>query len=302
MFGLRRARSRRRIRKWLEIIKDKNPHYYKLFKSFDLTDQPYSDIIRLFNTLKNNSNLIFLMSKNPIHYKTFDELQKELNSTINYYKSIISNISYYGGNTKINIKLKFIKNLSKIDKKKFISIDKDIIKNLHQYDYEDFISFTEDNKFPFIDRRKDIIDKLILTLEKHNSVLYNKDNIVIARVYDHKIIKKVGPSTWCIKNRKEWNAYSRKGKQFIIFDFNLFPNDRQYCIGYTMNKRNRIIHIYDSKNNEGSKSDIKYYLKLLKKKKKKERNSTNNEFNYCYHCGKSIHKSIEKITKNIRSY
>ena len=83
-------------------------------------------------------------------------------------------------------------------------------------------------------------------------VVYDKDNIVIAKVYSYDTIKFLARSTnWCIaKNKTYWRHYTEghNASQYVLFNFNLEEDDEYSIIGFTVRNNNGITNAHSFTN------------------------------------------------------
>ncbi len=80
------------------------------------------------------------------------------------------------------------------------------------------------------------------------SLLYSKNNMILARIIKYSASKAIGSKSWCIVGSEyQFNEYTENGKNFQYFFFNfdidIEPNERM--IAFTMDKDNNITACHD---------------------------------------------------------
>lgn len=80
------------------------------------------------------------------------------------------------------------------------------------------------------------------------SVLYSKNNMILARIIKYSASKAIGSKSWCIVGSEyQFNEYTENGENyqyfFFNFDIDIEPNERM--IAFTMNKENNITACHD---------------------------------------------------------
>lgn len=69
------------------------------------------------------------------------------------------------------------------------------------------------------------------------SVSFSNENILIIRVQKIEDLKKLGSDTsWCILHDSMWNSYTKNRYQFILFDYTKDELNKEFKIGFTLNK------------------------------------------------------------------
>ena len=80
------------------------------------------------------------------------------------------------------------------------------------------------------------------------SLLYSKNNMILARIIKYSASKAIGSKSWCIVGSEyQFNEYTENGENyqyfFFNFDIDIEPNGRM--IAFTMDKGNNITACYD---------------------------------------------------------
>lgn len=79
-------------------------------------------------------------------------------------------------------------------------------------------------------------------------------------------MKIVGSKKWCIRHKGDWEEYvTKKKKQFIIVNFEYFPDYDHYMVSFTVNKHWEVRYAYDSGNDKYKKDKLSKYVKKIKR-------------------------------------
>lgn len=231
----------------------------------------YSLFMYIYDFYSLHHNLVSLLKKNILEYKTMDEIESLCNDILlikqnrvvfNLIKSfntlqrkILSEHAMKQGFT-YNEKLIFFK-LNKLDKEILTNIINKCspighydgimnclrisVKSSYSWDYDDFMDYCqnkENNSLSF-------------------DVVYSdkKKKLVIVEVYDFKTMEVLGSkSSWCISRYEySWHEYVIQGKkdpkrnmhQYIFFDFNKQAMESRSMIAFTTNYNNtKFIHAH----------------------------------------------------------
>lgn len=237
----------RNFEKWCELerIKDKNPHYYKFFKSL-ISKEEINDMKKVWPYLK-SKNLTKFLWKSPLEYNNLNKLY----SDILYVEGVMNEIKsspYKDMFNSINLE----------DKKKFIWTVDDI----YPSEISQIKEFCIKNNFNFIDKTISLKEKLIKSIlsDKNIKLLYNKDNIIIIEVFTHNDIKKYGSKEWCIKKEDSYKEYVGKNSQYLVFNFNYHHDYCEHLLGFTIKtkkckfcnskRKPKLYYCFDKDNNQ----------------------------------------------------
>lgn len=243
----------------------------------------YSLFMYIYDFYSLHHNLVSLLKKNILEYKTMDEIESLRNDILvikqnrvvfsliksfnTLQRKILSEHAMKQGFT-YNEKVIFFK-LNRLDKEILTNIinkcspidDYDDIMNClrisvkssYSWDYDDFMDYCqnkENNSLSF-------------------DVVYadKKKKLVIVEVYNFKTMEVLGSkSSWCISRyESSWNEYVIQGKkdpkrnmhQYIFFDFNKQAMESRSMIAFTTNYNNTKFihaHIMDNTNYIAPKS------------------------------------------------
>jgi hypothetical protein len=250
---------------WTLTFKDRNPHYYKLFKVFYSNNVSVVEMIHLYGIINKRKHLLYILPKNTIHYTDYCELLVDLDRYITEYVNLVA----------INHVKHYMKGISKEDTRKMLKLSIEDESELFSHKLYYTRKFTKFTKFlvdnglpkPCAEHRNKHISDYIDALKKNDcKILYNKDNIIITLVSNHKKMKCVGISSWCIKNKQDWrDMVKKKNTQLVIKDFNRIID---ITFGVTLTKNFKIKHVYDEDNDERPNKVVRKYLNLIIAKKK----------------------------------
>lgn len=90
-------------------------------------------------------------------------------------------------------------------------------------------------------------------------IKYDKENIMVLKVYDFETIKQLAKTTnWCIsKNKTYWNNYvspDSNASQYVLFDFSKEEDDNLSIVGFTVVHNKGITNAHDFTNSNLFKS------------------------------------------------
>ena len=90
-------------------------------------------------------------------------------------------------------------------------------------------------------------------------IKYDKENIMVLKVYDFETIKQLAKTTnWCIsKNKTYWNNYvslNSNASQYVLFDFSKEEDDNLSIVGFTVVHNKGITNAHDFTNSNLFKS------------------------------------------------
>lgn len=167
---------------------------------------------------------------------SFNTLQKKLLKSYKFDESDKHALSLFAklSNTK---RLNFIKKMSSVE---------DISELLRQ------LKFITSTHFSW--NKASLIDYLNNVENLNYEIKYDKENIMVLKVYDFETIKQLAKTTnWCIsKNKSYWNNYvspDNNASQYVLFDFSKEEDDRLSIIGFTVMHNKGITNAHDFTNN-----------------------------------------------------
>jgi len=247
----------KKFNKWVISIRDKHPHYYKMFNVYYKQGTPLKILQELYDFLIENKNLLYILPKNLSTYNTYDELNGDL-YVIDEYNSY-----YYSELQDAGFPKKIWNSLSKDDKKKLFYMD-NIPSKLGRY--KNLVRFLNDNniKYSFYDNDKLYEYTKNLLSNKNTKICYDKGGMIISRV-NYKTFVKVTSKKWCIKHKDEWKDMVKKtNKQYVVIDFNYVNTDDKHKFAFTVKKNGKVKYIFDMNNDEHDKKIAKKFLKMIK--------------------------------------
>lgn len=222
-----------------------NLNYLGLITKFIFEQNASVDEIKdLLPWLKQSGNKL---PKNPLKYKTFENLKDDIIKTDNIQrvKVIYNKLPRDQKNLIINKSIFFEKALA-IHK---LGISKEFGRKLSlQKTEKDLIEYMDD----FIDMNSDDItfDGILSSLRSLNvKILINDPDtgVIMAEILDFKASSEMGSSDWCISTGiGQWNNYTAGSRrQFFMWDFSESKTSSLFLIGFTSNSMGQIIHIHD---------------------------------------------------------
>jgi hypothetical protein len=238
----------------LKTLLSKNHGYMGKFTELLFNGNTYEDLENLYNRILELKHLNVKIDIDS--FNTAEEIEDYVQEKIDFnkvnrvlkkfpkeQKDIIRKRlnSYIGFPGKDNTVLLLIKLYDKEDTDAFYNkISR--YKNWNDLSYA-IKTFTKD-----VNNSKEFIIPLIKSLD-HTDLLFDNDNITIARVNDFKDIDKLASDTsWCILQKSHWNTYNGEGKksnQLIIYNWeDTFST--KFKIGTTIRKEGNSIYIHTS--------------------------------------------------------
>lgn len=135
-------------------------------------------------------------------------------------------------------------------------------------DYTDYEVFKKD-LFSTIRMSKSDVVKLVDQIKntEHAYIVYNRDGIVIAEIYNFKTSCKLGAKSWCISREngiESWNKYvnSINGhKQYFIWNFKVPSHSAERMVGVTINKNGEVTYAHLNNNTSLYSDMVTKYLK-----------------------------------------
>ncbi len=241
------------------LVKNNNIGYIGFFTKLFLTPSGFKeqDARELYQKILDNKDLIKQLPKPLFNYENAKLINKDLIvlKTIAIFKKftnkltnkrlkdeILTNLHSYDTNTITDIE--YFLSIDSGDQREFLT-KSDKYQSVNEL-FQALNNFVKDYKIGF---KYEIILKKIRSMSPDEiTLLYNENQMIVARILQYRASKEIGSMSWCIVGSEDqFNDYTKNGINYQYFFFNFNPEIKSNLkmIAFTMDEDNDIIASHD---------------------------------------------------------